>query len=1132
MAGFNLIFDIIGRDRASGALRNVGDESERTGRKVQHVTDDFIEFDKATARLGKSMHALGTLTKFSFGALGTQAAVGGLTALTAAIAPAAGALALLPAAGAAAAAPMAALKIGLIGVEDSLKAVLKGDPEKLAVALAKLAPAARDTVLAINAQKPAFDALRLDVQQQLFEGLSNRVQALGNTYLPILRESLRGFAVDINYATQRVADFLTMPRTASDLTTVLANSRVGFSELVQVARPLVQIFTDLAVVGSTFIPNLTGGLGDASVKLAEFVRNARETGQLKVFISDALSVIGQLGTIVFNVGRVIYAVFKAGQELGAGFLNTLVTITGKLADFINSARGQTALSAFFEGVGKAVAVVVPLVLQLGEIFFGTLAPALAAIAVGLAPLVQALLPLLVSLLQIVLPVLVSVAEWLGHNADAVLPLAAGLGILVLGVKSIIAGYRTWIIVQALLNTVMAANPIGLVIVVIGALVAAIVVAYQTSETFRNIVDAVFRAIGAVASWLWDTILQPFLHGLAVLWGWVLDGIVSYWNNSLKPAWNDIAAVAGWLWSNILKPYFTFILEMWITMAKGILWAWENIIQPGWEALAAGAGWLWNNILNPIFTWIMDKWSQLGNTMRAVYDHIIKPLIIDPFAAAINWLKGAFDTAVSGIEGAWDRLRGIVARPVNFVVRTVLRDGLFSAWNWVLDKLGITSFKIDLGAGFLQGIPGYAGGGQIQGSWKGPAADNVLGMVGKSPVRLNPKEYVQPVRAVNDYGLPFMESIRNGTFPKELARFASGGLVELGRRFQGMGARVSEHPAFGGVAMGGHGRSSLHYVGRAIDVNTRAGESALEQRELAPMNRLAQSLGFRTIFMSPGHFNHLHVDDGMGGSIGGGSFAAEKPWYEGLWDTITGAKDWLAGKINAVKELGSRFGAGPLTGWLGEMPGKLIGPMWDKITGPISDAMALFAESNIALMDPMTGTGIVLSGVKQQVQQVAARFGWGGGAEWAALDRIIQKESSWNPRAANPSSSARGLFQKMTSIHGPIESTAAGQAEWGLNYIRKSYGRPTAALAFHNAHGWYSDGGQVLPQYAMGTPYVPATGPAVLHEGERVLSRSENLNFARPVSVRVFIGERELTDIVDVRIDERADADALDVRSSR
>lgn len=81
-----------------------------------------------------------------------------------------------------------------------------------------------------------------------------------------------------------------------------------------------------------------------------------------------------------------------------------------------------------------------------------------------------------------------------------------------------------------------------------------------------------------------------------------------------------------------------------------------------------------------------------------------------------------------------------------------------------------------------------------------------------------------------------------------------------------------------------------------------------------------------------------------------------------------------------------------------------------------------------------------------VRNMAAnQFGWTG-AEWDALYGLVQRESGWNPAAANPTSAARGLFQKMINMHGPIESTVEGQAAWGLNYIRQRYGSPSRALA--------------------------------------------------------------------------------------
>lgn len=104
--------------------------------------------------------------------------------------------------------------------------------------------------------------------------------------------------------------------------------------------------------------------------------------------------------------------------------------------------------------------------------------------------------------------------------------------------------------------------------------------------------------------------------------------------------------------------------------------------------------------------------------------------------------------------------------------------------------------------------------------------------------------------------------------------------------------------------------------------------------------------------------------------------------------------------------------------------------------------------------PRGGKASYGGGAKGAVRSVASNYGWDKGNEWKALVRLVQKESSWNPKAANPTSSARGLFQKMTSLHGAVEKNAKGQAKWGLNYIKKRYGSPSKALAFHLRNNWY------------------------------------------------------------------------------
>lgn len=84
--------------------------------------------------------------------------------------------------------------------------------------------------------------------------------------------------------------------------------------------------------------------------------------------------------------------------------------------------------------------------------------------------------------------------------------------------------------------------------------------------------------------------------------------------------------------------------------------------------------------------------------------------------------------------------------------------------------------------------------------------------------------------------------------------------------------------------------------------------------------------------------------------------------------------------------------------------------------------------------------------------------------WAtseSLWQLVSHESSWNPRAKNPSSTAFGLFQLLKGTwksycpEFPYGSTDPyAQALGGLRYIKARYGTPEKAWAFWKAHHWY------------------------------------------------------------------------------
>lgn len=72
-------------------------------------------------------------------------------------------------------------------------------------------------------------------------------------------------------------------------------------------------------------------------------------------------------------------------------------------------------------------------------------------------------------------------------------------------KVVAASTKAWTAGQWLLNAALSANPIGLVVVAVAALVAGIVLAYNKSETFRNIVQGAMRGAQTAVGWVVDKV---------------------------------------------------------------------------------------------------------------------------------------------------------------------------------------------------------------------------------------------------------------------------------------------------------------------------------------------------------------------------------------------------------------------------------------------------------------------------------------------------------------------------------------------------------------------------------------------------------------------------------------------------
>jgi hypothetical protein len=104
-------------------------------------------------------------------------------------------------------------------------------------------------------------------------------------------------------------------------------------------------------------------------------------------------------------------------------------------------------------------------------------------------------------------------------------------------------------------------------------------------------------------------------------------------------------------------------------------------------------------------------------------------------------------------------------------------------------------------------------------------------------------------------------------------------------------------------------------------------------------------------------------------------------------------------------------------------------------------------------------------IRSQAQQMYTTAGLPPD-QWPDFDRLMQRESGYNPTAQNPKSTAYGIGQFLdstwASVGGTKTSDPTKQLQYTLQYILQRYGTPDTAWQHELQYGWY-DTGNTVPQ---------------------------------------------------------------------
>jgi tape measure domain-containing protein len=484
----------------------------------------------------------------------------------------------------------------------------------------------------------------------------------------------------------------------------------GLRELFNQSIPLIDSFTNTV----TPLMEKVGGALQRGLETA-LPNIGRLVEQAKALLSPLASPFGKLaeqaGFVFSQISEYAQDMWNAVRDIFSGAVRIVSSVLDTISDAVGQLTGHAIVSEIAKQVANALQAlgdavqwvadhmdkIKPIIGIIGGVVLASkglsaVSGGLGAVAAGAGKIAKTA---------------TSIASWVDKAME--------MGGIVPGLKQIASSMNlvknaqaAWMgitkaatAIQVAFNAVMAANPLGLIVIAIAAVVGALAIFFTQTEvgrkawaSFIDWLKQAWQSVGTFFSGLWDSIQSVFKTAVDLITGF----LSSKFGQAILVVFAPFIGIPNLIYQNWSK-ISGFFRDLWESI-KNVWGTASNWFSGVWDAVGNGIKTAWNAITN----WLRGAMKIVQDVVANVWT-VIGAMIVWPLQQIQNGINAVFGWITTFISTQMNETSGIMK-----TVWTVIYNIVNTAWTLISNIVSTVTNYIRMGIVVVLNL--------IKGDWQG------------------------------------------------------------------------------------------------------------------------------------------------------------------------------------------------------------------------------------------------------------------------------------------------------------------------------------------------------------------------------------------------------------------------------